>query len=128
MSLNAREMLISERASFLAAVQLMLDREALSLGEALRVLRAAYLGLSRARFAQLVKVSTRELAKIEGDQANSTLETLGRVFRPFGFKIGLLPMAGRGIDVMAATLTEAEYSAFLEAARTAVRRHSKPRK
>jgi DNA-binding XRE family transcriptional regulator len=62
----------------------------LRLGEAARALRSAVLGMDRATFARAVRVSERAIANLEDDpEANPRLETLQRVFAPFGGKIAL---------------------------------------
>lgn len=81
----------SERKALLDELATMVASGELHLGEAARVLRAAILGMDRRTFARVAKVSPRALARLEDDpRANSTLETLTRVFAPFGGKVSLL--------------------------------------
>lgn len=120
--LDGRRMSADERATFLRAIREMLQAGELTFGQALRVLRAAWLGVDRERFAKMVGVSVRELAKIETDRANSTMKTLDRVFRPFGLRVGLVPVAR---DVSAG---EAAPEALGVAIRAAIERHSRSRR
>lgn len=80
-----------ERRALLEQLGRMVTAGELSLGDAARLLRSAVLGMDRATFARAVKVSQRAIAKLEDDaEANPTLETLQRVFAPFGATIGLV--------------------------------------
>lgn len=86
-----RKMRPLERRALLEQLGRMVSAGELSLGDAARVLRSAVLGMDRAKFARAVKVSQRAIAKLEDDaDANPTLETLQRVFAPFGAAIGLV--------------------------------------
>lgn len=63
----------------------------LSLGEAVRRMRAVT-GLSQKVYAErIVGISTRILAEIELDRGNPTTETLNKVGRPFGYTVGFVP-------------------------------------
>jgi DNA-binding XRE family transcriptional regulator len=80
----------AERRRLLDDIAAMIAARELTLGEAARLLRSAVLGMDRASFAQAVGVSERAIAKLEDEpEANPTLATLTRVFRPFGAAIGL---------------------------------------
>lgn len=65
--------------------------EQISAGELLRRLRKDMLNMTQDEFSTLVKISRRTLSDIETDKGSQTLSVLGKVFRPFGLKIGLLP-------------------------------------
>jgi transcriptional regulator with XRE-family HTH domain len=123
--LDGRRQGPSQRLEFLQATQRMLTRGDVTMGQALRVLRAAFLRLDRGRFAQVVGVSRRELAKIESDQANSTISTLDRVFRPFGLRVGLVPREPTTAGTEPDALTDDRYREWLDAVRAAVARHSR---
>lgn len=80
-----------ERKALLDEIAAMVVAGELGLGDAVRVLRSAVLGLDRQAFAQAVKLSERAIAKLEDDpHANPTLDTLRRVFAPFGGTVTLL--------------------------------------
>ncbi|HLL00696.1 MAG TPA: hypothetical protein VK539_08930 [Myxococcaceae bacterium] len=81
----------AERKALLEELAAMVVSGELYLGDAARVLRAAVLGMDRRTFAQVVKVSPRAIARLEDDpRANLTVETLTRVFAPFGGKVSLI--------------------------------------
>ena len=80
-----------ERKALLEEVAAMVLSGELQLGEAARVLRSGVLGMDRQRFAQAVGLSPRALASLEdGTQANPTLETMRKVFKPFGGTVSLV--------------------------------------
>lgn len=67
-----------------------IDRGDLSLGEAVRRMRRIT-GMSQKAYAQnIVGVSPRVLAEIELDRANPTVETLNKIGRPFGYRVGFV--------------------------------------
>jgi DNA-binding XRE family transcriptional regulator len=81
----------AERKALLDELATMVASGELHLGEAARVLRAMVLGMDRQTFAQVVRVSPRAIARLEDDpRANPTVETLTRVFAPFGGKVSLV--------------------------------------
>lgn len=81
----------SERRGLLNEIAAMVAAGELRLGDAARVLRSSVLGMDRATFARAIKVAPRAIARLEDlPDANPTLETLKRVFAPFGGRIGLL--------------------------------------
>lgn len=88
-----------ERKALLDQIAAMVAVRELRIGEAARLLRSAVLGLDRATFAGAVGISVRALATLEDDaDANPTLDTLTRVFAPFGARIGLVfPGADEGL-------------------------------
>jgi putative transcriptional regulator len=63
----------------------------LRLPEAIRDIRHA-LGLSQEEFAKLFKLTLRQVKEMESGQANPTAETLNRVGKAFGFKLGFVPL------------------------------------
>lgn len=80
-----------ERKALLEELAAMVAQGDLRLGEAARVLRRSVLGMDRRRFAQVVKVSERAIANLEDDPAaNPRLQTLMRVFAPFGGAVGIV--------------------------------------
>lgn len=83
-------MTAAERSALLSEVAAMVQSGELRIGEAARLLRSGVLGMDRGSFGRAVKVSARALANLEDDpEANPTLETLSRVFAPFGGRMAL---------------------------------------
>ena len=67
-----------------------IERNELSLGEAVRRMREIT-GLSQKAYAErIVGISTRILAEIELDRGNPTAETLEKIGRPFGYTVGFV--------------------------------------
>ncbi|WP_404370515.1 helix-turn-helix domain-containing protein [Corallococcus coralloides] len=80
-----------ERKALLDEIAAMVAAGELQIGDAARILRSGVLGLGRQAFAQVVKLSERAVAKLEDDpHANPTLDTLKRVFAPFGGAVTLV--------------------------------------
>ncbi|HDR1185231.1 TPA: helix-turn-helix transcriptional regulator [Pasteurella multocida] len=73
-------------------IQAMLMGE-LSQGEALRKLRIEMFGINQQHYIQLVKVSRQTLSNIENDKGNYSVETINKVFKPFGLELGLVPVS-----------------------------------
>ncbi|MDM7862089.1 helix-turn-helix transcriptional regulator [Alteromonas sp. ASW11-36] len=61
----------------------------LTRGQLLRQLRKSVLGMNQTAFAQLAGVSRRSLTQIENDACDFSEETLNRVFKIFGLRVGL---------------------------------------
>ncbi|NVJ02835.1 hypothetical protein HV824_32600 [Myxococcus sp. AM009] len=79
-----------ERKALMEELAAMVASGELSLGDASRILRGTMLGMDRKTFAHAVKLSTSVVAKLEDEpDANPTLETLNKVFAPFGGKVAL---------------------------------------
>lgn len=80
-----------QRKQLLEDVALLVHSGEWRLGEAVRFLRKVVLRRSRPRFARLVGVSPAALQQLEDwPDANPTLDTLNRVFAPFGASVGLV--------------------------------------
>ncbi|RYZ41894.1 MAG: hypothetical protein EOO71_10210 [Myxococcaceae bacterium] len=80
-----------ERKALLEGLAAMVATGELGLGDASRILRSAMLGMDRKTFAQATKLSTSVVATLEDDpDANPTLETLNKVFAPFGGRVALV--------------------------------------
>ena len=79
-----------DRADLLNTVQHLVATGELTLGDAVRFLRAGFLRKTRPEFAKLLKVSEPALAQIESNKGNPTLDTLNRIFKPFGLRVGLV--------------------------------------
>ncbi|MBW5810869.1 helix-turn-helix transcriptional regulator [Yersinia kristensenii] len=80
-----------EREALLLGLLSEFFRDQVSTGKLLRRLRKDMLNMSQEEFSSLVKISRRTLSDIETDKGSQSLSVLGRVFRLFGLKIGLLP-------------------------------------
>lgn len=67
-----------------------LEAGQLDLGEAIRLMRHIA-GLTQAEYAtRIAKVSPATLAQIEQGRANPTVETLDRIGRGFGLRVGFV--------------------------------------
>lgn len=89
--MKRRQLSPDEREAKLVAVVRQLLAEEINEGDALRILRRDVLGLSQDAYAKLVGISRRTLSDLERNRANMTLDTMNRVYRPLGLKVGLLP-------------------------------------
>lgn len=79
-----------ERKALLEELAAMVATGEIGLGDASRILRGTMLGMDRKTFARVVKLSASVIAKLEDEpDANPTLETLNKVFAPFGGKVAL---------------------------------------
>ncbi|NVJ10364.1 hypothetical protein HUW63_34760 [Myxococcus sp. AM001] len=79
-----------ERKALMEELAAMVTSGELNLGDASRILRSTMLGMDRKTFAHAVKLSTSVVAKLEDEpDANPTLETLKKVFAPFGGRVAL---------------------------------------
>ncbi len=66
----------------------------LSIGQATRRMRKL-VGMTQKDYAEKVlKIFPRVLLEVERDKGNPTLETLSKIARPFGLRVGFLPPAG----------------------------------
>ncbi len=64
----------------------------LSIGDAVRGMRLLT-GLTQKEYAEKVlRIYPRVLMDIEGGRGNPTLETLEKIARPWGFKVGFVPV------------------------------------
>ena len=89
--MKRRQLSPDEREAKLVAVVRQLLAEEINEGDALRILRRDVLGLSQEAYAKLVGIRRRPLSDLERNRANITLDTMNRVYRPLGLKVGLLP-------------------------------------
>lgn len=64
------------------------DEGNLNLHESLKLLRRS-VGKNQEQYAKMVKVSVRTIKDFEQGHSNPTLETLNKLFLPFGYEIGL---------------------------------------
>lgn len=71
-----------------------LEAGRLTLGQATRRMRLI-VGLSQTEYAERVlKIYPRVLMEIEKDRGNPTLETLEKIARPFGLRVGFIRGSG----------------------------------
>ena len=120
-SLDARSLTPEQRSAVLEVLRRAVAQRELTLGQVLRVLRAAYLRVNRERFARMTGLSPRAIANLEADAGNPTLDTLVRVFRPLGFEIGLVPRGGTVLTEAPPEVEPATYDAVLAQARAALK-------
>lgn len=83
--------LIARRAAFFAAVR----AGDMTLAATVKAMRRLT-GLTQPEYARLVGVAPRALIDIERGVANPTLETLEKIARPFGLRVGLVLANPRG--------------------------------
>lgn len=69
---------------------LLLDQ--ITQGQALKTLRIHITGLKQVEFAMLVKVSRKTISDIENDRGSFHADILNKVFKPFGMKVGIMPI------------------------------------
>ena len=65
----------------------------LTQGAALKELRVNVLGLKQDSYAKLVDVSRKTLSDVENDRGSYKTEILDKLFKPFGLKVGLVPVS-----------------------------------
>lgn len=53
------------------------------------------LGMTQEEFAALVQMTRRQIAEMERNEANPTLETIQRIGKIFGFTVGFIPKKPR---------------------------------
>ncbi|ABQ24475.1 helix-turn-helix transcriptional regulator [Geotalea uraniireducens] len=67
-----------------------IDAGLLTIGQATRRMRKI-VGLTQTEYAEkILKIYPRVLMEIERDRGNPTLETLEKIARPFGLKVGFV--------------------------------------
>ncbi|MFJ2451729.1 helix-turn-helix domain-containing protein [Pseudomonas protegens] len=64
----------------------------LSVGDAVKRLRAEVTGLHQSQFARMCRISLRTLIHIEHGDGNPTLKSLNAVFKPFGLQMGVVSL------------------------------------
>lgn len=83
---------IRQRGIILDELRDHLSTGSISIGEAVKRLRNEVTGLRQEQFASMCKISLRTLRQIEQDEGNPTIQTLNAVFKPFGMRVGILPL------------------------------------
>ncbi|MFL1499692.1 helix-turn-helix domain-containing protein [Pseudomonas sp. O64] len=83
-------MSIDERMLLMDSTLEGLSEGTIEIGEAVRRLRVEVTALNQIKFARMCKISVRTLVHIEQGEGNQTLKSLNAVFRPFGWKMGVM--------------------------------------
>ncbi len=86
---------IQQRGIILDELQQQLLAGSISMGAAVKRLRTEITGLRQEQFAGMCKISLRTLRQLEQDEGNPTVQTLNSVFRPFGMRVGVVPLRRR---------------------------------
>ncbi|NKI74203.1 helix-turn-helix transcriptional regulator [Dickeya sp. CFBP 2040] len=92
-SKNSRPLNASERQFAMQNIIRRMMIGEISQGNALKELRLTVLGLKQDAYANLVGVSRKTLSEIENDKGNYTADIINKVFKPFGLKMGLIPVS-----------------------------------
>lgn len=92
-SKNSQAIDAKERKAAMNAITKKLLLGKISQGTALKELRIQVLGLKQDAFTNLVKVSRKTLSEVENDRGNYTTEVINKLFKPFGLKVGLVPIS-----------------------------------
>ncbi|WP_240002681.1 helix-turn-helix transcriptional regulator [Photobacterium kishitanii] len=90
----------SERKKKINAIVKQLIFGQLSQGKALKNLRIGVLGIKQDVFAKMVGVSRKTISDIENDRGHFNADILGKVFKPFGLKIGLIPSSPAALKAL----------------------------
>ena len=83
---------IRQRGIILDDLKQQLLAGSVTIGAAVKRLRTEVTGLRQEQFAGMCKISLRTLRQIEQDDGNPTIQTLNQVFKPFGMRVGILPI------------------------------------
>jgi len=91
-----------EVESLRARLAELVPMESASIPELLRMMRLVA-RKSQAEYARMCGVAPRVLTNIESEVGSPTVETLGKLLRPFGFRVGVVIDPQRGRDVAGET-------------------------
>ncbi|MFK3660427.1 helix-turn-helix transcriptional regulator [Scandinavium sp. NPDC088450] len=89
-----------ERTELIRSITFQVITGQVSQGEALRKLRIEILSLKQEKYAELVSVSRKTISDIENNKGNYSLEVMNRVFKPFGLKMGLIPVSASLLETL----------------------------
>lgn len=92
-SKNAQAVSVMERQSRINKVIHALLMGELTQGLALKELRMEVLGIKQDAFAKMVGVSRKTISEIENDRGAFKTDILDKVFKPFGLRVGLVPVS-----------------------------------
>jgi DNA-binding XRE family transcriptional regulator len=84
---------LSERQNRINTIIYALLMGELTQGFALKELRMEVLGIKQDVFAKMVGVSRKTISEIENDRGSFNTDILNKVFKPFGLKVGLIPVS-----------------------------------
>lgn len=90
---NVQPISVSERKYKINRVIKSLLLGELTQGLALKELRINVLGVKQDTFAKMVRVSRKTISEIENDRGTFKTDILDKVFKPFGLKVGLVPVS-----------------------------------
>jgi transcriptional regulator with XRE-family HTH domain len=71
---------------------------------------------SQAEYAHMCGVAPRVLANIEGAVGSPTVETLGKLLRPFGYRVGVVMDADPELEPRSASVSTQDSQALVESA------------
>ncbi|WP_117233609.1 helix-turn-helix transcriptional regulator [Vibrio maerlii] len=92
-SKNAQAVSALERQKRINKVIHALLLRELTQGQALKELRMEVLGIKQDAFAKMVGVSRKTISEIENDRGAFKTDILDKVFKPFGLRVGLVPVS-----------------------------------
>ncbi len=90
MSKVRKKLTPSEREALRDDILNKLNANEITLGEAVAQFRSALTGLTQAKYAELIKISRRSLQNIESDSGNPSIQTINKVIKPMGMKLGIV--------------------------------------
>ncbi|OED41024.1 hypothetical protein ACH42_15075 [Endozoicomonas sp. (ex Bugula neritina AB1)] len=67
-------------------------------GRLLRILRKQVLDYSQTEFAKMVGVSRKTISDFETNSGSKTLQTVNKLFKPFGLRTGIVPKQPEQIE------------------------------
>jgi transcriptional regulator with XRE-family HTH domain len=95
----------------------LVPNESASVAELLRMMRLIA-RKSQAEYARMCGVAPRVLANIEGRVGSPSVETLGKLLRPFGYRVGVVmdPEYSRGSELDTPEYSKGKSAAVAESA------------
>lgn len=91
-----------EVESLRARLAELVPMESASIPELLKMMRLVA-RKSQAEYARMCGVAPRVLTNIESEVGSPTVETLGKLLRPFGFRVGVVIDPQRSRDIVSET-------------------------
>ncbi|SMB86539.1 DNA-binding transcriptional regulator, XRE-family HTH domain [Pasteurella testudinis DSM 23072] len=96
----------TQRLELIKQIGMMLLKQDISQGTALKELRLKGLGLKQDAYAKLVNVSRKTISDIENNKGNYSVEVINKIFRPFGLQLALVPISAQVLQ----EIISADYS------------------